>query len=61
MPEDELPPDPEAMKQWNNLPQNKPSNEALPPVTNGFPRWLWWILGGIVILGVLGMLLQGGV
>ncbi len=61
MPKDELPPDPKAVEQWNKLPQNKPSNEALPPMAGGFPRWLWWILGGIVILGIIGVIINGGV
>ena len=61
MPQDELLPDPDSADAWNKLPQNKPSTEALPPVTGGFPRWLLWMLGAIIVLGVIGALFQGGV
>ncbi len=45
-----LPPDPDALEKWQQMPQNKPSREALPPASGGTPRWL---PGGIVILGFL--------
>lgn len=35
MPAEPLPPDPESVEKWRNLPQNKPSREALPPMTGG--------------------------
>jgi len=61
MPNEDLPPDPDAVEKWKQLPQNNPSNEALPPATDGFPRWLWWILGLIVVLGIIGAIVQSGV
>lgn len=30
-----LPPDPESVEKWRRLPQNKPSRDALPPMTGG--------------------------
>jgi hypothetical protein len=30
-----LPPDEESVEKWRNLPQNKPSRDALPPMTGG--------------------------
>lgn len=61
MPEEELPPNPDVMEQWQNLPQNKPSKDALPPVAGGFPRWLWWVLGAVIVIGIIGAIVQGGV
>ena len=58
MPRDELPYDPEALEEWRNLPQNKPSRQALPPAAGG-TRFAWALLAftiGIVILGLLSQL-----
>ena len=55
---DQLPPDPDAVKKWEQLPQNKPSKQAMPPIAGG-GRWLWGllILSGLIALGLL--LLRG--
>jgi hypothetical protein len=57
MPTEPLPPDPDSLARWKQLPQNVPSKDALPPMTGG-TRWVWWML---IILGVviLFVLLQG--
>ncbi len=55
---DKLPPDPDALEKWKNLPQNKPSKEALPPVAGG-TRWLWGMLA-LSILVLIVLLLQRG-
>jgi hypothetical protein len=47
MPES-LPEDPDSLEKWKALPQNKPSKEALPPLTGG-NRLLW----GLVIAGIV--------
>ena len=50
---DELPPDPDAIEKWRNLPQDQPSKQSLPPLTGG-RRWLWGmlVLFGVQIFGV---------
>jgi hypothetical protein len=59
MSHDELPPDPDAVETWANLPQNEPSPDALPPVAGG-TRWVWaFLILGLVIV-VLGLLSQSG-
>jgi hypothetical protein len=55
MPREQLPPDPDAVEKWAKMPQNAPSPGALPPATGG-TRWVWWaigLLGTLVLLGVL--------
>jgi hypothetical protein len=53
MKRDPLPPDPDAVEKWRELPQNKPSRQALPPATGGssFSRAL--VIGLIVITVIL--------
>lgn len=51
-----LPPDPDAVERWKQLPQNKPTRQALPPATNPFGgagRWLWIVLAIVAIIGVI--------
>lgn len=58
MPREELPHDPKALEEWRNLPQNKPSREALPPAAGG-TQLTWVLLAmtiGIVILALLSQL-----
>ncbi len=57
MPQEELPPDPEWLEKWQKLPQNKPSHQALPPVAGG-TRWSWWLLGGLGLIVLIGLILQ---
>lgn len=55
MPREELPPDPDALEEWQNMPQNRPSKDALPPIGGGL-RWLWWLLpllGGLILIALL--------
>lgn len=59
MPRDELPPDPDSLAQWERLPHNKPSKQALPPVAGG-TRWVWGLLLILAALVVVGLLLQNG-
>lgn len=51
MPE-ELKPDPDALEKWQQMPQNQPSKDALPPASGGL-NWAW---GLIVLLGVIVMI-----
>ena len=48
----ELPPDPDALEAWEKLPKNKPSRQAMPPMTGG-ARWAWGFLLIAVVLGLL--------
>lgn len=58
MPEDDrLRPDPDALAEWEKLPQNKPSREALPPLAGG-GRWSAVLLVLIFILIIAALLLQ---
>jgi hypothetical protein len=57
MPGDELPPDPDAVEKWKNLPQNEPSKGALPPLTGGL-RWVWWLVALLGIALGLGLLTE---
>ncbi len=61
-PRPELPPDPEALEMWRQLPQNKPSRQALPPAAGGL-GWSRALTGGllflILLLVLLGWLAQG--
>lgn len=52
---DELEPDEEARKQWEQMPKGEPSRRALPPATGG-NRLGWWIIGITLVLVVLGLL-----
>jgi len=54
MPTDPLPPDPESVEKWKAMPHNKPSREALPPMTGGLgsmrPLVIFAIIIGALIL-----------
>ncbi|GIL11503.1 MAG: hypothetical protein BroJett038_02230 [Chloroflexota bacterium] len=55
MPDDNLPPDPDALAKWEKLPQNKPSKQALPPLAGGARR-MWWalaLLAGLALIALL--------
>lgn len=56
----EIPPDPDALEKWRNMPQNKPSRQALPPATGGMAasRWLVGFLLLIAALMLIGILIQ---
>lgn len=56
---DNLPPDPDSVEKWRQMPQNQPSKEALPPVALGV-RWMLGVVILIAILIVLSLLLQRG-
>lgn len=56
---DELPPDPDALEKWRDLPQNEPSRRALPPATGGM-RWAWALVILLIALAILGLLSQTG-
>ena len=55
MPAEPLPPDPESVEKWRNLPQNKPSRDALPPMTGGLRlnRALWFGFGMVLLVIVI--------
>ena len=55
----DLPPDPDSVEKWRNMPQNQPSKHALPPVMLR-PGWIVGITILIAILIVLSLLLQRG-
>ena len=55
MAKDELPPDPDAVEKWKDLPQNAPSRKALPPATGGM-RWAWMIVGLTALVIILAVL-----
>ena len=50
-----LPTDPESLAKWRELPQNKPSKEALPPMTGGaqLAANFFIILTILLIIGLL--------
>jgi hypothetical protein len=58
MPTDPLPPDPDSLAKWRELPQNQPSKDALPPATGGL-RWTWALLFLLTALIIISLLLQG--
>ncbi|MEZ4667665.1 MAG: hypothetical protein R3E39_07080 [Anaerolineae bacterium] len=53
-----LPPDENSRIDWEKLPQNTPSSDALPPVDAGI-RWVRWLLILTAFIIIFG-LLQGG-
>lgn len=57
MPQQELPPDPEAVEKWQKLPQNKPTRQALPPAAGGL-RWAWGLLALLLLAAALVLLSQ---
>lgn len=58
MPQDKLPPDPDSLSRWEQLPHNQPSKRALPPVAGG-ARWSLWLLGILLTLMIIALLMQG--
>jgi hypothetical protein len=54
-----LPPDPESVEKWRNLPQNNPSPKALPPLMGGSRQLMAFLLIAFILL-VLGYLLGRG-
>lgn len=59
MPRDPLPPDPDSLDKWKKLPQNRPSREALPPMTGG-SRLALGLLLALALLIILALILQRG-
>jgi hypothetical protein len=59
MPTQELPPDPDSIEKWRQMPQNQPSKDSLPPVVFR-PGWILGFVVLTAILIVLGLLLQRG-
>lgn len=59
MPNDPLPPDPDSLEKWKQLPQNLPSRDALPPMTAG-TRIAFGLLIVMAVLIILALLLNGG-
>jgi len=58
MPTEELPPDPDSVEKWRQMPKNQPSKDAFPPVV----LKPGWILGFVILVGiliVLALLLRG--
>jgi hypothetical protein len=53
MPDDKLQPDADALEKWRNMPQNKPSRDALPPMMGG-ARWL---NGLLILMALIALLL----
>ncbi len=58
-PVEKLEPDDEALEQWRNLPQGKPSKQAFAPATGGM-RWVWWLIVLGAALVVISILVNGG-
>ncbi|MEP7292459.1 MAG: hypothetical protein ABI835_11785 [Chloroflexota bacterium] len=56
-----LPPDPASVEKWRALPQNKPSRDALPPMTGGLrtSRALLFGFGIVLLLALIVQLLAG--
>jgi hypothetical protein len=57
MPDDPLPPDPDSLARWHDLPQNQPSKRALPPVAGG-SRWVWGLLVILAVVVIVSLLAQ---
>ncbi len=57
----DLPPDPESVEKWERLPQNKPSRDALPPLTGGWDmsRAMLFGFGLLLLLAILVSVLWG--
>lgn len=54
-----IPPDPDSVEKWRNLPQNKPSSQALPPLMGGSGQLTKFLLLAFILL-MLGYLLFRG-
>lgn len=48
-PENDLPPDPDALEKWQQLPKGQPSRQAYTPATGG-TRYVWWLMAGLGLL-----------
>ncbi|MDZ4765242.1 MAG: hypothetical protein SGI73_11885 [Chloroflexota bacterium] len=48
-----LPPDPDSVEKWSQLPQNKPSRQALPPVAGGLLLTRTLLIGLFVVAVVV--------
>jgi hypothetical protein len=53
MPNEPLPPDEESVEKWRALPQNKPSRDALPPMTGGLQVNRALLIGFGIVLAVV--------
>jgi hypothetical protein len=58
MPQEPLPPDPDSLEKWKQMPSNTPSREALPPATGG-TRMAFGLLIVMGILIILALLFKG--
>lgn len=56
MPENKLEPDQDALDEWEKMPKNDPSKDALPPATGGFPQWLAILIGLVIVIAILSLL-----
>jgi hypothetical protein len=56
----QLPPDPDSVEKWKQLPQNPPSKQALPPATGGM-RWARWFLALLLAALIIAIILQSRV
>jgi hypothetical protein len=56
-----LPPDEESVEKWRAMPQNKPSRDALPPMTGGLQvnRALLIGIGIVAVVITIASLLNG--
>jgi hypothetical protein len=55
-----LEPDADAVEKWERLPHNKPSKDALPPMTSGGTGLLKWMLILFVIAVIVGLIAERG-
>jgi len=56
-----LEPDADAVEKWERLPHNKPSKDALPPMTSGGGAgWLKWLIILFVIAVIIGLIVERG-
>lgn len=56
---DPLPPDPESLEKWQQMPNSEPSKQAMPPATGGM-RGSVKLLIALTVLIILVALLQQG-
>lgn len=50
-----LPPDPDAVEQWEQMAKGDPSHKALPPATGG-TRVALWLFGGAGLIALIALL-----